>query len=703
MAKLIENLTWIQDGEKATSTVFNRALKELAGLIDSKDFEVLSSTAGLKFDIAELDSLVQLGDLVYKSSDGKYYQALGGDEAAENIVGTYTQIDGVDSIVWNGIITKSGLTVGSSYYLSDTTPGAITDTEYDGAIKIGIAISETQLLQNAVGSGSGGDTATSELNSTNIDSSVQENDLIYRASDGKIYPALADGTDAANVIGRYNVVNGRPIITYSGEITGYTGLIIGENYYLSNTTPGQITNEEYNGNIKIGTAISDTDLFLDIDNTGATSGSAPISLDDATILDGASDGDFVYKTKDGDIGLAMVDGTDKENVIGVLQVDAAGRNSIVYNGLVDGFAGLELGSYYYLSPTEAGKIQVDSYPGAIKVGIANTATELIVDIDKAPSSSGDEELEYQFLLSDSSYSSCYFNVFSELNTMIENNGGDELNVVYSSLNTSYVIKDTFSVQTNNIITENVKTFLVTENATGDYTREYSVDGGNNWVEVPEDGKIWYESGYTDFRLRYTSNVDGFELKSFGVLLNDQGYVGNTRVRLREYIQLTEDLAAGTGINLPYGQKYTNDNQSLTIIVEGIILTPVRDYTEIDNRTVSFNVDLSEGDIILFEEYYGYVDVSLENTDRVNTLIERVDTLQRLDKQFEILDINNITYDIDDNIEEITYVTGNKEDWVRDGVLTQIDYYDTDGSTKLATNEFTYDSNGRLLTTTWTNY
>lgn len=579
MAKLIDELTWIEPGEKANAIVFNRTLKELVQKIDDKTLEVLPSNSGFSVNVDDIDtSNVSVGDFVYKRTDGKYDLTLGGDDIKDKVVGRWVNIDNTDVIVYNGLSDYPDLVVGKTYYLSDTEEGKLTDTQYNGAIAVGIAVSDTQILINASGGGSGGGSSSSELPE--------------------------------------------------------------------------------------GTAIN------------------------------ADDGDFVYIASNGDVNKAIVDGTEAENVMGVLS--AGTRNNILYSGIKDGYSNLVTGSYYYLSATVPGAIQKESYPGAIKIGMANSSTEIIIDIDKSPTSSNDEELQYQFLLSDSSYTKCYFDTFSDSNTLVRNDGGDETNITYSAVNSSYTIKDTFSVQTNNIINENVKTFLITENAVGTYTREYSTDGGNTWVSVPENGKIWYVSGYTDFRLKYTSTQDNFELKSFGVLLNDQGHVGNTRVRLREYIKLENDLPTGTAIKLPYGQKYTNDNQSLNIIVEGMLLTPILDYTEIDNTSVSFASDLSTGDIIQFEEYYGYVDVSIENTGRINKI-------QRLDKEFEILDINNITYDVDDNIEEITYVTGNKEDWVRDGVLTHVDYYDTDGTTKLAKNEFTYDGNGRLLTTTWTNY
>jgi hypothetical protein len=620
MAKLLDTINWVEDGERAAANILNRPLKELITSIDNKDFKVLASTSGFKIEQSDLDIHVESGDLVYKNSDGKYHRALGGNEITENIIGIYTIIDNVSVIVWNGLLIKSELTIGSPYYLSDTAEGEITDTYYDGAIKIGTAISDTELIVGGFSSTGGGVSTQTEL-SNSVTINANDGDLVYRALDGSINSALVDGTDAENVIGLYKIINSRPSIIYNGEIDGFSSLTVGANYYLSNTTAGDITNTHYNGAIKIGTAISDTQILLDIDNTGATGGgSAPLSLDGITILNGAQDGDFVYKTLDGDIDLALVNGTDKENVIGILQVDAAGRNSIVYGGEVDGFTGLEQGSYYYLSPTVPGKIQVDSYPGAIKVGIANTATTLLVDIDKAPSSSGIEEFEYQFLLSTSSFNQAFFDVFSELNTVTKNDGGTTSNVVYSALNTTYIVQSGSSIETPNNLIEDGSTqydFFLSTNDDGNFTYQYTIDNGSNWQEIPIDGKFRISAGTTQIKLRFVSTAADAEIKSFGLLFDDNGFESVTNVKLRENFTVAALITSGNPVSIPYGKKYTNDGKSLEVRYEGLTLVPGKDYTELSETTLSFNFDLNEGDIVEFEEFYGYVDVSNENSARID--------------------------------------------------------------------------------------
>jgi len=518
MAKLIDNLSWIQDGEKANADVFNRPLKELIGLIDNKEFEILSKTSGMKVDSSEVDTDVQQGDFVYRGQDGIYYQASGADDTTNNVIGYYDIVDNVPSIIWSGLFSSKDLETGKIYYLSDSVSGSITDVNYSGAKQIGTALSDTQLLVSSLGGSSSG-------------------------------------------------------------------------------------------------------------------GSTPVDLNGVTILDNATDGDFVYRTISGEIGLAVVDGTDRENVVGILKSNS-GRNSIVYNGIVDGFTGLEVGSYYYLSPSEPGKIQLDSYPGAIKVGIANSDTELLVDIDKAPSSNDDEELEYQLLLNNSSFKQAYFNVFTELNTMKENNNDDSSNIVYSALNTSYTVSNAANVSLEtpvNLLGDGNNTtyysFQIASDIVGNATTEYSIDDGKTYSEIPEDGYIKIKAGTTNFKLRFIAVDDTIEIKSFGVLFEEEGFIGTNRIKLREHMTATEDIAAGTEVDIPNGQYYTMNGQSLNIRYEGLALIPGVDYTEVTNRSVKFNADIRKGDTVEFEEIYGYVDLSEDNIARVDQNIIDIEALR----------------------------------------------------------------------------
>jgi len=502
MARLIDELTWIEPGEKANASVFNRALKELVQKIDGKTFDVLSGNSGFAVDVNDINTpTVEVGDYVYKRADGKYDLTLGGDDIKDKVVGRWMKIDNVDVIVFNGITAGTGLEVGKTYYLSDVDAGKLTTTKYNGAIAVGISLSDTELLINSSGGGSGGGSSSSELPE--------------------------------------------------------------------------------------GTTIN------------------------------ANDGDFVYIASNGDINKAIVDGTEAENVMGVLSTGT--RNSVLYSGPKDGYTDLVTGSYYYLSATVPGAIQRDSYPGAIKIGMANSSTEILIDIDKSPNSSNDEELQYQFLLNNSSFKNAYFDVFTELNTMTKS---AEADVSYSALNTSYILKNNAYIETpNNIFGEGNSTkyysFQISSNTIKNNKVQYSIDDGATYIDMPDSLYIKTQEGTDNLKIRFLALEDDAEIKSFGVLYEEEGFVGTNRVKLREHMVATEDIPAGTEVQIPNGQFYTKNGQSLNIRYEGLSLIPGVDYTEFTDHSVKFNADIQSGDTIEFEEIYGYIDVSFENTERID--------------------------------------------------------------------------------------
>lgn len=80
--------------------------------------------------------------------------------------------------------------------------------------------------------------------------------------------------------------------------------------------------------------------------------------------------------------LAIADGTDKQNTVGVADLAAT---SVVAFGDATLFAGLTPGGRYYLSAATAGAMTtVKPSLNAIFVGVARTATEVFIDIDFAP-------------------------------------------------------------------------------------------------------------------------------------------------------------------------------------------------------------------------------------------------------------------------------------------------------------------------------
>jgi len=77
-----------------------------------------------------------------------------------------------------------------------------------------------------------------------------------------------------------------------------------------------------------------------------------------------------------------------------------------------------------------------------------------------------------------------------------------------------------------------------------------------------------------------------------------------------------------------------------------------------------------------------------------------------DSYFEQLSISVITRGTsgvsDGKITQIAYSSGNKQvfSYNVDGLVSTVQYYDTNGTTLLATNTFTYDTDNYVATNTW---
>lgn len=83
--------------------------------------------------------------------------------------------------------------------------------------------------------------------------------------------------------------------------------------------------------------------------------------------------------------------------------------------------------------------------------------------------------------------------------------------------------------------------------------------------------------------------------------------------------------------------------------------------------------------------------------------DEIAEMKRLDTRLNETDVSSMIYDlITDDLTEVIYVTGNKISLIYDidGDLSYVDYYATDGSTKLFTQTLSYDLNKNLIGTDW---
>jgi hypothetical protein len=107
-----------------------------------------------------------------------------------------------------------------------------------------------------------------------------------------------------------------------------------------------------------------------------------VILDEAVFESSVSDGEAVYwDSANSRFDEAVADGTAKQNAVGIADV----TNSKVYAfGSCPILSGFTPGSRYYLSSSVAGGLTTTApSTNVVQVGIAKSATELIVDIDQS--------------------------------------------------------------------------------------------------------------------------------------------------------------------------------------------------------------------------------------------------------------------------------------------------------------------------------
>ncbi len=130
--------------------------QELAGIYaDSTDHEYVGQFWDEK---ATFDAGVSDNDLVYiHDSDGKYYLADASDENKSDVIGIADVTNG--KVVCSGFVDIGGsIAANTKVYLSDTTPGEVTDTV--STVGVGVSLGSGLILLGTVGGGGGSTTST---------------------------------------------------------------------------------------------------------------------------------------------------------------------------------------------------------------------------------------------------------------------------------------------------------------------------------------------------------------------------------------------------------------------------------------------------------------------------------------------------------------------------------------------------------------
>lgn len=217
-----------------TSSTLAISPATLKSSINSNPIGVLSTSAAFT-GVSQLDCV--------RFSAGTYIRAQAG-ASPSNLAAGFADVTNNTLITFGLLGGFTGLTTDSAYYLSPTTPGGITVTPPTDAIRVGTAMSPTQLFVRigAVGGGGGSGsttTLTRPINQTAHGFAV--NQWLYAA--GSQYAlAKADAESTSDVVGFVSAVTDANnfVLTYGGYATGLAGLTPGGHNYLSTTVAGAL-------------------------------------------------------------------------------------------------------------------------------------------------------------------------------------------------------------------------------------------------------------------------------------------------------------------------------------------------------------------------------------------------------------------------------------------------------------------------------
>ena len=247
-------------------------------------------------------------------------------------------------------------------------------------------------------------------------------------------------------------------------------------------------------------------------------------------------------------------------------------------------------------------------------------TEEIIPIGGA--GSGDGAAIYEILLDSSDFTQETFSIFNKAqpDLLADNTGTyDSTQETMSYANGDYFTTDNLILDGNSYKVFQI--FINTPAADTDYTVEYSIDGGTNWITATFPYRLNLNTETSDFRIKVTSNISegSIDIYGFGVLFDIGGMAGTNNVAFDVYEVLSADVTAGTIYELPQNVVYNPNGKELEVYRNGVKLVVNVHYTEEDSTHIKWLIDLNANDQLEFKQYYGYVFVDEDHVANVLTL------------------------------------------------------------------------------------
>lgn len=242
-----------------------------------------------------------------------------------------------------------------------------------------------------------------------------------------------------------------------------------------------------------------------------------------------------------------------------------------------------------------------------------------------------EDVAYQSLLEHSDFEYCSYNTMAiEAFTL---DGGASFNPGSSEYGVGFVQGLAGSnFTTNDLITDgsNHSSFYVHAVNDGTIVCEYatSIDGTTwgSFTGCAINEVVNAPAPFNHLKVKFTFAGGGtIKVHSYGILYGVKISSATSSVGFKEAYDHTGADSTSTTITIPNEKWYHRDGKSLSVYHNGKKLNSSEyveiehiDRTDISNE-VEIKVLLTAGDVVEFDEYYGYVDVSNENSQAIIVL------------------------------------------------------------------------------------
>lgn len=368
-------------------------------------------------------------------------------------------------------------------------------------------------------------------------------------------------------------------------------------------------------------------------------------IPNAVFAEDVEDRDVVYyNLQDLKFHRAIADNSGKDAVVGLADLP---NNMVLCSGVVSRSAlialGLQPGDSVYLSATVPGGLTKDAtyrlvgrffYGNLLQLGGPGGGGAGTGDITF-------EDIFYHTLREYSGFNRVIYDILSSANSVQPSVG-----LKHDIGSTAWEGAAGQSFLTGEVVPQDIIDESVTLNdyyvhvvadADAAVSVEASYDGGVVYTPIDHLEVQTVTGGFSSLHLRVTFGGTG-KVYSYGVLLQaaEASTQGGTRVAMYETLTLPENVPSGA-IPIPNGAHFTANGSSLHVHYDTIRLFAGFHYVEnVNERGLGVSItplydkwQPEAGHTIVFEEYYGYVDISESNRTEIEALRGEVETYRDL--------------------------------------------------------------------------